>query len=464
MSLSPLKMMKFGLYFYPWYCSAKWKEYTKLNTPLIGEYQSDSECVISWQIRRIVESGVDYLIFELPSIKDWSFSVCEKAIDSIIHIIREENFSLGYTFLLDVTSIKSRDFFTNEISLLLNFLSEKQWDVGITSYKNNKKLMYVFAPYPDHAVEISGKYKDVYDLYFPATFPHWGELPFSFGEPDLEPYTLNAIKNKISLLQDLGSKKFIQFWSPSDQLQVIKKIGAVIPGYNDLHLARKAQFMPVVSRERGRTFFEQFKKVVDAGADNILIYSWNEYFEATTIEPTIEYGDFYVRLTRRLIEQAKEGVAIHFPDDMINPQPAAPIYLTPELERTAQRHPDKVPRWDQDYYVANIDLLSHPVAEKGYLIFHGVRVTNVGLKTWKNKIENERVRLGIRLYDSSGFVVREGRAELSNSDMPEGQSVIVDLAVEVNGLVPGDYRAEIDLVWEEKFWFKTSITKLISLL
>ena len=40
-----------------------------------------------------------------------------------------------------------------------------------------------------------------------------------------------------------------------------------------------------------------------SGAEDVLIYSWNEYFEGSTIEPTEEYGTRYVELTRRVLEE-----------------------------------------------------------------------------------------------------------------------------------------------------------------
>lgn len=147
---------------------------------------------------------------------------------------------------------------------------------------------------------------------------------------------------------------------------------------------------------------------------------------------------------------------------MGKPERADPIYLSPELERAAQRHHDKVPRWDQDDYVAMIDVPLPAVIEKGHAVFRGVRVTNAGLKPWRIKTEREPIRSGVRLLDTFGTVVREGRAELGERDILEEHNIEVNLQVEVAGLPAGEYHVDIDLVWEEKFWFDcASINKIL---
>ena len=49
----------------------------------------------------------------------------------------------------------------------------------------------------------------------------------------------------------------------------------------------------------------QFRSAVTLGAEHILVYSWNEYFEGTNIEPTVEFGDTYVDLLGDLISTWK---------------------------------------------------------------------------------------------------------------------------------------------------------------
>jgi hypothetical protein len=41
--------------------------------------------------------------------------------------------------------------------------------------------------------------------------------------------------------------------------------------------------------------------------DVILVYSWNEFFERTAVEPTDAWGDEYVRLSACFIGHAHRG-------------------------------------------------------------------------------------------------------------------------------------------------------------
>lgn len=436
------------------------------HTPQIGWYRSSSMDVISWQIKQIKRLNIDYVVFEMLASSDWCFQETVTTIEKIIPLLLDQG--IGYTFLLDVW-VDHDNSQSTSFDLMLEQLKQREWLVGVEKVIDSKPLIYVFNADCDQASLITSSHPEI-DVKVCAWIPTWKS--FESVQESLikrkDPHHLDKFFGKYwhsfpTAWESLERLGYCQFWQLSNETRSMNGIASVIPGYDDLLMNRIPQMAEIVPRNDGHTLVEQFKRAVESGADNILIYGWNEYFEATTIEPTLEYGDFYVKLTRRLIEQAKRGEPIHFPENMGNPQPAVPIYLTPELERAAQRHPDKVPRWDQDDYVAAIDVLAPAVRESGHVFFRGVRVSNVGLKTWRIKTEGDKIRLGVRLYDPSKSVVREGRAELSDSDIPEGQSVRADLSVEIDGLVPGNYLAEIDLVWEEKFWFKCSITKSITL-
>jgi hypothetical protein len=219
---------------------------------------------------------------------------------------------------------------------------------------------------------------------------------------------------------------------------------------------------PRVHRENGKTLFSQFSRAVESGAKDILIYGWNEYFEATNIEPTLEYGDFYVQFLQSLIRQVREGVPLTMPDAMSNDSVPA-LYLTQAIRNASQRHADRIPRWDRDNYVAKITVPDSGTLSGGRFVFNGISVCNDGLKSWNVASVGEPIRLGIRLYDEHDQVVREGRSELGNADVPSGQSVVTDIALETHGLNAGVYRAVVDLVWEHKFWFQSETRRSVLL-
>ena len=72
----------------------------------------------------------------------------------------------------------------------------------------------------------------------------------------------------------------------------------VSPGYDDRALVSADGRTPRVSdRENGAYYDAQWRAALQAGADWVVVTSWNEWWENTHIEPSVRYGDVYVRRT-----------------------------------------------------------------------------------------------------------------------------------------------------------------------
>ena len=64
----------------------------------------------------------------------------------------------------------------------------------------------------------------------------------------------------------------------------------ILPGYDDRRLDDRPGDRPTTPRRAGRTFQMMLRAVSAARPDWLLIVSWNEWFEATEIEPSVENG------------------------------------------------------------------------------------------------------------------------------------------------------------------------------
>ena len=96
------------------------------------------------------------------------------------------------------------------------------------------------------------------------------------------------------------------FWMPTPQ-DAINGIVPVVPGYSDTHLKR-----PVAMehpRDNGRMYHAQWQRALTLRPELILVYSWNEYFEQTMIEPTDTWGDQYVKWTACYAALARAGAS-----------------------------------------------------------------------------------------------------------------------------------------------------------
>ena len=95
----------------------------------------------------------------------------------------------------------------------------------------------------------------------------------------------------------------------------------VIPGYDDrvlnrshsvkywvwqwLHLKKSEFYVP---RRNGETYRELWGQAIKANPDWVLITSFNEWHEGTEIEPSKEYGDEYLKLTKIFSDKFKNGI------------------------------------------------------------------------------------------------------------------------------------------------------------
>ena len=96
------------------------------------------------------------------------------------------------------------------------------------------------------------------------------------------------------------------FWSPSPQ-PLVNGVVPVIPGYTDAALGRPRSM--VHPRKDGQTYRDQWQRAIALHPELILIYSWNEYFERTAIEPTDAWGNQYLQMTACYIRHAHRGTS-----------------------------------------------------------------------------------------------------------------------------------------------------------
>jgi hypothetical protein len=80
-------------------------------------------------------------------------------------------------------------------------------------------------------------------------------------------------------------------------------IGTVMPGYNDL----KVRGGHARDRANGDYYRGTWQTVIDRNAAAVVLTSWNEFFEGSHIEPSEQYGDLYLRLTKEWSDKYHSG-------------------------------------------------------------------------------------------------------------------------------------------------------------
>ena len=101
-------------------------------------------------------------------------------------------------------------------------------------------------------------------------------------------------------------------------------IGTVMPGYNDL----KVRGGHARDRANGDYYRGTWQTAIDRNAAAVVLTSFNEFFEGSHIEPSEQYGDTYLRLTKELSDRYRGGQGAPAPGPA--PAPVGNCRLFPE--------------------------------------------------------------------------------------------------------------------------------------
>ncbi len=74
-------------------------------------------------------------------------------------------------------------------------------------------------------------------------------------------------------------------------------VASVTPGFDDSRLVDRTT-PRIVDRSDGSVYDDQWKSAIEAGADWVVVTSWNEWWENTQVEPSERYGRAYTERTR----------------------------------------------------------------------------------------------------------------------------------------------------------------------
>jgi len=112
-------------------------------------------------------------------------------------------------------------------------------------------------------------------------------------------YNMYSVNRTSNFLEDVD-RVYQKFFSYA-HLHNLCFIPTVIPGYDDRNL--RGLNRPILERKEGK-FYEEFwqivKKYLNPSLKIVLITTFNEWHEGTEIEPSKEYGNKYLKLTKLL--------------------------------------------------------------------------------------------------------------------------------------------------------------------
>jgi len=265
-----------GVHYFAWYQpdAGGWRNHeTRVPSdspkPVLGWYDSRDTAVMAMQIRQMEDAGFDFVAVHVIPALPQTWSNARALVDSL------SGHRLNVALVLD-------SLYDEPPAVKAQWVERTRQEFGGNSHYlrlHGQPLVMLFSTRLDF--DVPGVL--LRNVYWSYRYDP-GKNPFN-GNLRLEP-------------------RDWPFWAPTPQ-PLANGLVPVIPGYTDAALGR-AQSM-VHERNNGQMYREQWQHALALHPEVILVYSWNEYFERTAIEPTDAWGDQYLRMTACFIAHAHRG-------------------------------------------------------------------------------------------------------------------------------------------------------------
>jgi hypothetical protein len=309
-----------GGYYYPWYYPDRWIREPVTHTPRLGWYSSDDRDVATQHVRWAKEAGLDFLLVS------WLTATGHEG----------KNLDAAVLPALDAEGLRFAILY--ETPLALGLPAGKPIDFA--------------ARLPDGKVT-GDRFVEHFDLLADRYLAHPRYLRLA-GRPVVVVYLVRDMVNAAPALaqvrERLGARGIdlhliadAVYWAPvetwdwkllADHFQAVtaynmyyrpdflaavekqfaaaeatargrglRLVPSVMPGYDDTPL--RGVDRVTINRRRGAFYRESWKvaeRFVGPDQPLLLVTSFNEWHEGTELEPSTEFGDAYLRLTRELVD------------------------------------------------------------------------------------------------------------------------------------------------------------------
>jgi len=305
--IRPDKML--WAYYYPWYYANSWDTSILQDQPTMGYYGSDSRAVIEQHVALAKSAGIDGFI------SSWwgPGSDTDENLRTLLDVAQAHDFAVMINFELlmyDGQPLPESD--------LLNW------------------LRYAVSEYGSHPAyaKIDGKPVFVIWVSFLVPDSTWEQILSTLRDEGLEPFLIGqfagewANPGSLEVFGGLYQYNILNVMQSTDADQVdalrlvYENVGrsvhyysllgspatrvwaaTVQPGYDD-HLI-PSRTSPTLPRDDGSLYRATFNAALSSNPDWIFITTWNEWWEHTYIEPSQDYGDLYLQITREYAERWK---------------------------------------------------------------------------------------------------------------------------------------------------------------
>lgn len=294
--------------YYPWYGALDgqgfgrhWgKEFSEsLNTPLLGSYDSHNESLIAEHIRLAIEYGLTGFASSWWGIETYEDHAFQIILDNIY----------GFKACVYYETNRDTSLSTIEIANELNYIIRKYGSHHNYLRYSDTPVIFVFNAngYGRDAGFWENVTSLIDDCVLVGDFRNQALVSVFDGVHIYNEFDLMAHKRITSWIssQNMMLPHTIREFNQQSRNGFIicddkLTIGTVSPGYDDTIHRENGTIIP---RNGNETYQGYWENIHGSRLDWVIITSWNEWHEATEIEPSLEYGYNALRVTGIQIEK-----------------------------------------------------------------------------------------------------------------------------------------------------------------
>ena len=313
-----------GAHYYPWYERERWANQPASDTPKLGRYTSADRAVVAEHIRWAKRADLDFFMLSCLASDGPEAKTLREAVLPELDLAQFP-FALHYEtpIALGLRPEKTIDFAANlPDRIAAGDLFVQQFDHLTEMYFHRGNYLRIDGKavvmlYLVRNFENAGPYLKIVreraaargvDLYLIADAMYWekpGELDWPFLREHFQAVTGYNLYEQDDYLAGVGRQ--YSATNRAARARGLRMIPHAMPGYDDTKL-RGAGRTKFDRRDGGfyRDYWKIAAKFVVPDQRLLLITTFNEWHEGTELEPSVEYGDLYLRLTRELAGELRK--------------------------------------------------------------------------------------------------------------------------------------------------------------
>jgi hypothetical protein len=276
-------------FYYPWYYKNEWNSDILTDTPLVL-YDSSDANTIETHVKQAQAAGIDGFIVSWWGENDYT----DQNLDIILDAADKYNFCITIYFESLLDGPRSE---TNLKHMLESFLRKYGDDPRFYTVRG-KPLIFVWAANSQEVTTWGTIISGTESAFYVADTTNPEYLSVFDG---LHVYGTVGIDNLDLMYQRtfLVCKTYEYLFDNECHIWA----ATICPGYDDRLIPGRTGFHQ--PRNNGEYYKETFEAAVNSSPDWLLITSFNEWWEHTHIEPSVNYGFFYLEMTAEFCQQFK---------------------------------------------------------------------------------------------------------------------------------------------------------------